>query len=281
MSGPRPIALISDFGNGPYLGVMKAVIKSISPGSEIIDIDNSVPSFSVLAGAYIVATSYYWMPKSSIIVAVVDPGVGTGRKAVIVETEDYYFVGPDNGVLYPAIHKEGIKSVYEIVHSKVSRLAFEKFRGKIANGSWHISSTFHGRDVFAPAAALISSGEADLQDLGERIDHGSLKRLSIEHVERMDGSLRAQVIYIDKFGNVTISASPKMTSFRRWQGVTVTTQSGNFTVHCGRTFSNVNPHDLIIYENSFGYLEIAVNQGNAARKLDVDIGDRITLTPIE
>ncbi len=277
----RHIGLITDFGEGPYQGIMKAVIASIDPDVKVIDIDHWVPSFSVTAGAYIVANSYHWMPRGSVVVAVIDPGVGFSRAALAVETNNYVFIGPDNGVLYPAVVRDGFKRAVAIDYRRIEDLVPLKFRGVLHDGRWSISHTFHGRDVFAPAAALIASGSVDLDDLGKPVEFERLRKASIDHVEHVNGYYRVNVVYIDKFGNVALSAKPHMVQLKKWSTVGVKTHAGMYYAKVVNTFSEAPGSDLIIYVNSFGYLELAVNRGNAAHKIGAEIDMKVTLIPME
>ena len=279
--GKRPIGLITDFGDGPYQGIMKAVIASIDPNVKVIDLDHWVPSYSITAGAYIVANSFFWMPKGSVIAVVVDPGVGFGRNPIVVETENYIFVGPDNGVLYPAIVRDGFKSAYIIEYSRIKNLVPVKFRGQLRSGEWQISNTFHGRDVFAPAAALIASGTISPSDLGDPVGLEKLKKLSIEHLEVVNGYYRASVVYIDKFGNVALSVKPNMLPIRKWRSVSIKTPAGMFRARVAETFSEVPANELLIYVNSFGFIEVAVNRGNAAQRLGLEVDMKVSIIPME
>lgn len=282
MSGENhgQIYLITDFGEGPYTGILKALIKSINSGLEVYDIDNTVPSFKITAGAYILANTYYWTPKGSIIVAVVDPGVGTSREAVLVEAGDYVFVGPNNGILYPAVQREKFKRGVSLIPARVVEAAASRFKGKLPEGKWPLSNTFHARDVFAPAAALYASG-VDMELLGTPIEEAKLKRLILERVEEVEEGYRLKVVYVDKFGNVALSARQGVLAINSWQRVMVSTEAGSIPAVVGRKFEDAQTGELVLYVNSFGYLEIAVNQGNAARRLRVDVGDPVVITPIE
>ncbi len=279
MSRRRHVALVTDFGDSPYTGVLRAVIKSIEPEIPIIDLCHCVPSFSILAGAYIVYNTYNWTPRETVITVVVDPGVGTSRPALAIRAGDYFFVGPDNGVLYPAISKEGYNYGVELDPARVASRAQALFRGKLPGKTWQISDTFHGRDVFAPAAALIAIGEP-LDELGTPISQSDLKKLSLETVERAEEGYRVKVVYIDKYGNIALSAMRGAIPIRQWQRIAVSTKEGTFQALVGRKFSDVSPGDLVIYVNSFGFIEIAANLDSAARRLGVSIGDKITLTPL-
>ncbi|MCE4612058.1 MAG: SAM-dependent chlorinase/fluorinase [Desulfurococcales archaeon] len=297
----RVVGLLSDFGEGPYAGIMRAVIRSVGGDDiDVIDIDHSIPSFNVISGAYVLAHSYYWLPKGSVIVAVVDPGVGSSRPALAVKTKNYVFIGPDNGLLFPAAQRDGIVKVYKLDEKKVVQRAKLRFRGSLPNGKWVISKTFHGRDVFAPAAALIASGSADLEELGDEIGVDRIRKASIDYVERVNGgndTLRVQVVYVDKFGNVALSArvdrlpwSPKLMGEKNafiivdvsgQASMTKESEPPTGMVQVARfvsTFSEGRPNELIAYFNSFGHLELAVNRGNAAKRLGVHPEMKVTIT---
>ncbi len=275
----KPIGIITDFGDSPYTGILRAVIRSLT-GENPIDIDNSVRSFSVLSGAYVTANTFQWMPMNSVILVVVDPGVGGSRLPIAVETSSYYFVGPNNGVLYPAIARDGFKRAVELDTDIIREEASKKFSGKLPQGDWPLSSTFHGRDVFAPAAALISMG-VDIDSLGEPIHLGDLVKASIDYVESLNGVYKADIVYIDKFGNVALSAKKHSIPLRMGARIAVETLQGIYTMIYGRTFSSVSPGELVLYVNSFGHLEIGVNQGNAAKKLGVEVGERVSIRVLE
>ncbi|MCX8195668.1 MAG: SAM-dependent chlorinase/fluorinase [Acidilobaceae archaeon] len=256
------IALITDYGNTHYAGILKAVIKSIAPSAEVIDVEHGEWSFSAKAGAYVLLSSYRWFPRGTIFVVVVDPGVGSQRRALAVRAGDYFFVGPDNGVLYPAVQQEGLREAVALSFEKVSSLARPRLRSK---GEIKLSYTFHGRDLFAPAAALIHQG-VSLGELGEPVS--DLVSLSLEEGQ--------EVIYIDKFGNVALSMRelPEATAFR------LRAKGGESLVKRGRTFSDVPWGELVIYINSAGFVEVAVNGGSAAEMLGLRLGDQVSLEPI-
>lgn len=277
----RDVYLLTDFGDSPYTGILRALARNIMGGEgSVIDLDHSIPSFKILAGAYVLANTYYWTPRGSVIVAVVDPGVGGPREAIAVEAGDYILVGPNNGLLYPVISKEGAKRIVELDMEKVVAAAQERFRGKLPQGRWPLSHTFHARDVFLPAGALIAVG-VDMEELGAPMERDRLKRLVIDYVEKVEGGFKARVVYIDKFGNIALSAKPGLLPIYQWRRVYIQTQTEQHAAMVGRKFSDVRPGQLVLYVNSFGHIELAVNQGNAARKLGVEIGDTIVLAPIE
>ncbi len=275
----RVIGIITDFGDSPYTGILRAVILSIDESIRIVDIDHSVPNQSIISGAYVLVNTYNWLPKGSTLLVVVDPGVGGAREAIAVEAGDYYFVGPNNGVLYPAVARERFKKAVKLDAERIASYTVKLFRGKLPTGKWTISSTFHGRDIFAPAAALVSRG-IPLEELGEPIQHDTLKRTILEQVEKTENGYRLKIIYIDKFGNIALSARQGLLPLNQWSKAVIVTDHGSYNITIGRKFSDVPPGDLILYVNSFGFLEVAVNMGSAAKKLGLNVGDKIILSPI-
>ncbi|MEM1873578.1 MAG: SAM-dependent chlorinase/fluorinase [Acidilobaceae archaeon] len=276
----RVIGLITDYGYGMYAGQLKSVIKSIAPSAEVIDIDHSVPPFRVLSGAYVLYSSYRWLPRGSILLSIVDPLVGGPRRIVAVEAGDYVFIGPDNGILYPSVKNEGFKRGVSLDYRRVAELARESFRGKLEEGIWRISKTFHGRDVMGPAAALIYNG-VDLADLGEEISEDDLEPLILEKVARLgENSFQLTVIYVDAFGNIVLSSKPQNIGLYSYSSLYITTRAGTFPAEVGRTFSDVSPGHLVVYENSSGFVEIAVNQGSACKKLGVGVGEQVVLSAL-
>ncbi len=271
----RFIGLITDYGYGYYVGVLESVIKSINESAGVINVDHEVPGFDVIAGAYVVRVSYYWLPKGSIIVAVVDPGVGGARRALAVEAGDYVFIGPDNGLLYPAIVVEGFKRGVELSPGKISKLVESKFKGKIG-GAWALSATFHGRDLFGPAAALLTLGY-DLEDLGSPISFNDIEKLELEYVEFEGSSYRVKVVYIDRFGNTVLSCRPQQIEFNLEGEYEVNVGNRAFKVSPAVKFSDVREGELLLYVNSFNFMELAINRGSASQKLGLRVGDIITV----
>jgi S-adenosylmethionine hydrolase len=188
------IALLTDFGTRDYfVGVMKGVILSINPRAQIVDITHDIPPQDVLTGAFVLKAAYKWFPPRTVFVAVVDPGVGTERAPLIVKTRRYYFVGPDNGILSPAAEEDGVEAVYHITIQLPET-----------------SRTFHGRDVFAPAAAYLSLG-IEPRMLG--VPAAGWRRLELPKARLEAGVIHARVVYVDRFGNVYTSARDEV---RTW-----------------------------------------------------------------
>ena len=194
---------------------------------------------------------------------VVDPGVGSSRKAVIAWGCNRYFIGPDNGVLYPVLEVCGDPLIGVIDIAKITSI----LEGKIEWASRGISKTFHGRDVFAPAAALISQGYSVDELAVTTIGLNDIVHLSLIDVSLNDKSFCARPIYTDKFGNVVLSSM--FISFEEFLGgrgdhvEIVVNGKRRFTGRVGEKFSDVNPGELLVYSNSSGFLEIAVNRGSA------------------
>src|ERR1700688_631646 len=184
---PFPLAILTDFGyRDHYVGVMKGVIATIAPGANLIDITHGVVPQCTVAGAIALRESWRYFPKRTVFLAVVDPGVGTARAPIAIETRaGARFVGPDNGVLWLAASEAGIKRIVKLTPT----------RHRLTN----VSATFHGRDIFAPAAAYLSRG-TPLTSLGPLLR--SIEQLELPSVAQSSRELRGEVIYVDAFGNL-------------------------------------------------------------------------------
>ncbi len=270
------VGLITDFGDSVYDGIVESVIKSIDPSIDVIRVENSVPQFSVIAGSYIVYSSYRWLPKGSVITVVVDPGVGTRRRALVVRTNNYFFVAPDNGVIYEAAAEDGIREVYSIDYARVRKLA-SQYVSQFSTTP--LSYTFHGRDIFAPAAALLAKG-VSAADFAYRVNAQSISVLRLRQGYRVGSNgIRTRVVYIDRFGNVALGLTPR--EYRLppvGRRVMATSKSSQAYFTSAHTFGDVKPGEPIAYINSFGFIELAVNQGSAAQLLKVNVGDDVTLS---
>ena len=252
-----PIALLTDFGLiDPYVGIVKGVILTISPNSPIIDLTHNVPAQDITQAAFMLGESYQYLPANSVIMAVVDPGVGTERRKIIVQTKKYLFVAPDNGLLTFPIKKEEDCHCFEIKNSKY----FLK----------PTSATFHGRDIFAPVAAYLAQGEPP-QAFGSEIKDPTL--LSITEPEKKKGEISGQIIHIDNFGNL-ITNIPA-TELKELQNPLIKIKGK--TIPLKNTYGNVPSGSLVALIGSANLLEIAVNQGNASQVLGAAIGDKVTV----
>ncbi|HDL04691.1 MAG TPA: hypothetical protein ENH25_11235 [candidate division Zixibacteria bacterium] len=243
------ITLTTDFGlNDNYAGIVKGIITYLNPCARIIDVTNNIPPFNIEAGKYLLETTYRNFPPGTVHLGIVDPGVGTKRKSLVVETSDHFFVGPDNG-LFSFLTARQIKRVISITNKKY----FLK----------DVSPTFHGRDIFAPIAAYLSRGVLP-SEFGREIK--AIKRFQPRKKAGKRGAHAGRIIYIDRFGNL-------VTSFK-----VSDIPSGKREVYIDKhkigrirgTFGVVKRGQPVCYVNSFGYLEIAINQGSAAEYFGVD-----------
>ncbi len=263
----RLIALMTDFGyKDPYVGVMKGVVKSINPDAEIVDLTHGVTRHSILEAAINLLVSAEYFPQGTIFVVVVDPGVGSERRALLIETNNYVLIGPDNGCLSLLMERDGVKRAFDISSSRY-RLA-------------KVSSTFHGRDVFAPIAAWVSKG-VSLEDIGVEIDVGSIVKISIEkpacYLE--EKVIVGRALYIDLYGNVMTNVEANyinLINAKIGSRLSVAVDSGEHQCIYETSFSRVPQGELACYINSWGFLEVAVNMGDASQFLKVKPGDKIS-----
>jgi len=236
------IVLFTDFGpTGPYSGQMKAVLHSLAPGVPLVDLLCDAPSFNPRASAYLLAAFVDKFPSGSVFLCVVDPGVGGKRLPLIMRADGYWFVGPGNGLFNIVACRAEALDVWQI--------------------TWlpeQLSASFHGRDLFAPVAARLARGE---QPPGKLLHGGVLCDWPDDLFE---------VIYIDHFGNA-------MTGIRAASLSSVSSlKIGDKILSHARTFSDVREGETFWYENANSLVEIAVNQGNAARELGLSVGTKIS-----
>jgi S-adenosylmethionine hydrolase len=261
---PRPIALLTDFGlNDNYVGVMKGVIHGICEEARVIDLSHNVKPQDVTGAAFLLSSSYRFFPEKTVFVCVVDPGVGSERNVICMEAEGRIFLAPDNGLLSVIVNQKGAKSLHVVENE-------EYFLHDV-------SSTFHGRDIFAPVAAHICEG-VKVSELGRRISNINNLRLPMP-MKTAAGVLNGEFIYVDQFGNLisNISVATLQTTFR--------TSYSRVDVHVGEnvingisdSYSEADEGECLALLGSSGYLEVAVNKGSAARTLGCGRGDNISL----
>ncbi|QPC80958.1 SAM-dependent chlorinase/fluorinase [Phototrophicus methaneseepsis] len=273
----KTIALLTDFGvEDVYVGVMKGVMQKICPDAAFIDITHAIPAQDVQGGAFALRDSYHYFPEGTVFLVVVDPGVGSTRRPVVVKAGDYGFIAPDNGVL------SYVLADFEAYHA--AELAHHAYQLPA------MSSTFHGRDVFAPGAAHLANGVA-LADFGPLIE--DLLTLPLPLLMLQPGQVVGEVIRIDHFGNIITSIgrllwqdeqnlllSPMSSEM---EAITIVAMSAVVEVGELRlkgiqhAYHEVPVGDLLVQVDSVGQLEIAVNQGNAAKRLNVKVGDHISV----
>jgi S-adenosylmethionine hydrolase len=256
------VTLTTDFGlKDPYAAEMKAAILSICPTAVIVDITHSIAKFNIRMGAYVLASAAPYFPKDTVHVAVVDPGVGTRRRSIAIQTKKGFFVGPDNGLLVLAAEQQGITSVHELTNP---RFMLPK-----------VSSTFHGRDIFAPAAAHLLNGVKPAE-FGPEI-HQAVKP-AFAKVTRRNGMLVGEVLHVDGFGNVITNINEKEVAQSRVKdAVNVELAGCKLKLKFCKAYGEIKLHEPLALIGSHGFLEISVNQGSAAEKFETKPGDKIKL----
>ena len=240
------IVILTDFGHSEYLGVMKGVIYSIKKNTKIVDLSNFVTHHNIKEGAWILYKNYWHFPKNTIFLCVVDPGVGSKRQCIAVKTRNYFFVGPDNGLMYKAALEDKI-------------IAAVKLPAKNA------SMTFHGRDVFAKAAAMLEKG-VKIGLLGAKT---AVKTKLYFHIKGREG----EVVRIDNFGNI-------ITNLNSLNKKLYEVKARNFNQKLGfcKTYESAPANKLFLIKGSSGTLEISIKNSKASKKLKLKIGDKIEIS---
>ncbi len=250
------ITLTTDFGlTDHYVGVMKGVIATIAPEARVIDLCHEVPAYGVGQAAFTIAQSYRYFPPGTVHVVVVDPGVGSTRKALLVEAGGQCFVAPDNGVLSQVFEKE---------HYRAWSVDAERFALKPT------SNTFHGRDLFAPVAAHAASGRTS-EDFGEPVER-AVRLPPTAPEEIAAGVWRGRVLAIDRFGNIVTSLAADMAE-----------ADGRFRLRVGKieavagaaAYEEAARGEAFVIAGSSGYLELSLREDSAAAKARVAVGDPV------
>jgi len=264
----RPVCFLSDFGlTDDFAGTCKGVMLRIAPGVSIVDLTHEVPGFGVEAGAEILQHATRYMPEDTVYLAVVDPGVGTDRRELALQTErGALLVGPDNGLLVLAA--ESLGGVSEAVVLTEERFHLHP-----------VSNTFHGRDVFAPVAAHLAAG-VELSDLGEPLDPASLVRLGLASTLEVEGEgLIAHIISIDRFGNARLSVLQDESGLEYGEALRIDAGDGGMSVRYVETFGSAKAGELVLVPDSHWRLSLAINKGSAAHALALGIGGKVRLIP--
>jgi len=266
----RPITFLSDYGYADeFAGVCRAVIARIAPEARVIDITHGLPRHAVRQGAVLLAHALPFAP-AGVHLAIVDPGVGTERRPVAMRVgdEERILVGPDNGVLSLAV--QGLGGAVEAVDLTASAHRLEP-----------VTSTFHGRDLFAPVAAHLALGAA-LAEAGEPVEPSTLTRVELPEPRIYPDRIVAHVVYVDGFGNVALNLSHEQlasTFLRLGERVDVDAGGTKITVPFGQTFGDVGPGEGILYEDSSRSLALAINRESAAELLGLTPDDEVVLSP--
>ena len=272
----RPvIGLLTDFGDKDFfVASLKGVIARINPEAHVIDITHHVPSFNVLSGSFMLYAAYRYFPQRAIFLAVVDPGVGSFRKILCVETDRYFFVGPDNGVLTMALDRERITQIIEVTEK-------EYFLP-------HLTRTFEARDKMAPIAAWLSKG-TPCEKFGPKIV--SYNKLDMRKPKGEGDNLVGRIIHIDKFGNM-ITNIPAEMLVEKLEGLDSrslklrlmneaqadTPEIRGLDIAHRKTYEEAGKGEALCLTGSLGFLEIAIREGSASERLKAKVGNGIILT---
>ncbi|HVF54106.1 MAG TPA: SAM-dependent chlorinase/fluorinase [Actinomycetota bacterium] len=264
------VTFLSDYGlEDEFVGVCHAVMLSIAPALKIVDLHHNILRQDVRHGAVVLQQSVRFLPES-VNLAVVDPGVGSGRKAVAVESGwGLTFVGPDNGLLLPAARGTG--GIVRAVEITDRRFLLNP-----------VSRTFQGRDVFAPAAAHIAAG-VDVAELGPSLAEDELVSLEIPDAWVHDDHLHAEILQVDRFGNLQLNCGTPRLEELGLSGdgarLEVRLEGHRLKVPVGQTFADVAPGEFVLVEDSYRYLSLAINKGDAAARLRARSGSTVIVGP--
>lgn len=263
----RPVLFLSDFGlDDEYVGICHAVIARLAPGVRVVDLTHGVPPQDLMAGAVALASAVPYSPPDAIFLAVVDPGVGTERRGVAVEAGDAVLVAPDNGLIGPALTAlGGPRRAVVLDPARVS--------------PWPVSATFHGRDVFSPAAAMLASG-GSLDDLGDVLAVRDLTEPMVEEPLVEPGRISATVISVDRFGNLRLGATPadlRAASLADEPALLLERGGGAVRLRRVRMFAELERDESGVLIDSAGRVAVVCNRAGAAGRLGLVRGDRAVL----
>lgn len=245
----------------PYVAEMKATILSMCPDARIVDVSHEIEKFSIRMGAFVLACAAPYFPDGTIHVAVVDPAVGTKRRSLLIQTKNAFYIGPDNGVLTLATNAQGIKHIHRITNHT---LMLHK-----------TSSTFHGRDVFAPVAAHLANG-INPEKFGPEIKKTVTSNLF--RVEEKGNILVGEVLYVDSFGNIiTNFTHKKLRAANMKKTIDLKLKNTRLRLKLCRTYGETQEQKPLALIGSHNFLEISINQGNAAKHFRMRNGDKVAL----
>ncbi|MDR9402326.1 MAG: SAM-dependent chlorinase/fluorinase [Halothece sp. Uz-M2-17] len=254
------LTLTSDFGlEDVYVGVMKGVIASICPDLNVVDLTHQIPPQNIAAGRFCLMNAVPYFPKKTVHVAVVDPGVGSDRKGCAIALENSYLVGPDNGLFSGVLSQFPAQKAVALTNSQYWRVET-------------VSHTFHGRDIFAPVGAHLANG-IPLEAFGETIPLHQLTDDSLPSPDITSNQILGSIQYIDYFGNLITNIPATAVQGKQWL-----LQINQHKIPSAKTYSSYPPQSLITLVGSHGWVEIAMNQGNAAATLGLNYGSAIALT---
>jgi S-adenosylmethionine hydrolase len=262
-----PISFLSDFGTSDeFVGVVHGVIARIAPEVRVIDIGHEFDRGEVGPAALALLRAVQYLPNG-VVLAVVDPGVGTERRAIAARTEWGTFVGPDNGLLAPAVAMVGGADLVVSIEDANFRLPSQ-------------GATFHGRDVFAPAAAVLASGQAQIEELGPVVPQGSVTPLMLPLPEIEGGAVRGEVLWVDHFGNAQTNIGPDdlaAVGLKPGDDVTLRVGASEFVVPWVTAYGDVRAGDGLLHIDSYGQAAVAVNGGRADASFPLHYHVAVTL----
>ncbi|MBE8990672.1 SAM hydrolase/SAM-dependent halogenase family protein [Nostoc sp. LEGE 12450] len=252
MDQQRLITFLSDFGDRDiYVGVMKGVIAQANPRLRVIDLTHQIPPQDIAAARFCLMNAYPYFPVGTVHLAVVDPGVGSKRRAIAVEFAQGFLVGPDNGIFSGVLSQNLAIAAVELTNLNYWRTP-------------QPSNTFHGRDIFAPVAANLASG-VSLKQLGQEIDPASLVKLDIGECKQTSNGVVGCIQYIDHFGNLVSNIPASYVQGKIWY-----VQTTGLSIPGCQTYGDVNVGEILALVGSHGWVEIAINSGNAHSQLHLD-----------
>jgi len=256
------ITLLTDFGEeDPYVGSMKGVILSISPKARLVDLSHQIKRHDIRQGAFFLFSLVKYYPKGTIHLVVIDPGVGTERKAIIVQSENHFFVGPDNGVISLAAQNDGVRKVIEIENSDYYLQP--------------VSETFHGRDIFAPVAAHLAKNKR-IEEFGSVLEDWIQLRIPLATINKAE--IKGEIIHIDRFGNLITNISreifQKVHDLQR-SFIEIKINNRELQVPLCSSYNEVKKGDFLGIFGSTDFLEISKNQESAADALNSQNQDKI------
>lgn len=253
------ITLLTDFGlQDVYVGIMKGVIATINPHVKIIDLTHQIPPQNILAGRFALRNAFPYFPKNTVHVAVVDPCVGSERKVLAIAVNNCFLVGADNGLFSGVLEDYKPQIAVELTNSKYWFNA-------------NPSNTFHGRDIFAPVAAHLAKG-ISIENLGIPIDMNTLKKVNIYKYQELKREIIGSIQYIDIFGNLITNIPAQILNNKSWQVLV-----NNVVIPSKKTYSSVKEGELVALIGSHGWVEIAINGGNAKIQLQQNWGNEIRI----
>ncbi len=252
------ITLLTDFGyKDNYVGVVKGVILGINPRVHIVDLCHEVGPQDIMGAAFALKTAYKYFLKDTVHMVVIDPSVGSARLPILVKTRDYYFIGPDNGVLSLALEDQKIEGIVYL-----------------DNYEFHltpVSNTFHARDIFAPVAVHLTKG-ISYQLFGKGIK--SYKKIKLPKPKISSNYIKGQIIYIDRFGNLFTNVSQELKDKIKKPKIRIKDQ---LIKGIKKSYAQVKPGNLLAIWGSSGFLEVAASSGSAKEKLGANIGDKVEI----